>query len=82
MADASIDRFTPRSCLDLLCLMRTNIKRLAARKYGAERVPRKVIKNAIISFQQNNSLYARSPDPLSCSDKSPRDLGHVTYEGH
>ena len=30
--------------------MRTNIKRLAARKCGAERAPRKVIKNAIIAF--------------------------------
>ena len=49
--------------------MRTNIKRLAVRKCGAERAPWKVIKNAIIAFQQNNSLYVCSPDPLSRSDK-------------
>ena len=48
--------------------VRTNITRLAARKCAAERAPRKIIKSAIIAFQQNNSLYTRSPDPLSRSD--------------
>ena len=50
--------------------VRTNITRLAARKCAAERALRKIIKSAIIAFQQNNSLYAyaRSPDPLSRSD--------------
>ena len=48
--------------------MRTNIKRLAGRKCSAERAPRKVIKYAIIAFQQNNSLYACSPDLASFPD--------------
>ena len=60
MADASRSLSSAR--------VRTNITRLAARKCAAERAPRKIIKSAIIAFQQNNSLYARSPDPLSRSD--------------
>ena len=47
---------------------------------GAERAPRKVIKNAIIAFQQNNSLYACSPDPLSRSDKRVRLIMYMCVQ--